>query len=90
MADIVSEAREQVLAEYPNISGTGGELYPPVRAEACWRDFWHFLGCITYGIAGNTAEFTSDEGLHNMNLLYFVERASSAFFKRVQCVSFDR
>ncbi|MEG3841128.1 phycobilisome protein [Microcoleus sp. herbarium14] len=69
-ADIVSEAREQVLAEYPNISEPGGELYPPARAEACWRDFWHFLRCITYGIAANTAEFTSDEGLHNMNLLY--------------------
>ncbi|MEG3859937.1 phycobilisome protein [Microcoleus sp. herbarium12] len=69
-ADIVSEAREQVLAAYPNISEPGGELYPAARAEACWRDFWHFLRCITYGIAGNTADFTSEEGLHNMNLLY--------------------
>lgn len=69
-ADIVSEAREQVLAEYPNIAQPGGDLYPPARAEACWRDFWHFLRCITYGIAGNTPEFTSDEGLHYMNLLY--------------------
>ncbi|MBE9123346.1 phycobilisome protein [Tychonema sp. LEGE 07199] len=69
-ADIVSEAREQVLAAYPNISEPGGDLYPPARAEACWRDFWHFLRCITYGIAGNTPEFTSDKGLHNMNLLY--------------------
>ena len=69
-ADIVSEAREQVLAEYPNIAEPGGDLYPPARAEACWRDFWHFLRCITYGIAGNCAEFTSDEGLRYMNLLY--------------------
>jgi Phycobilisome protein len=69
-ADIVSEAREQVLAQYPNIAEPGGELYPPARAEACWRDFWHFLRCITYGIAGNCTEFTSDEGLRYMNLLY--------------------
>ena len=69
-ADIVSEARAQVLATYPNISEPGGELYPPARAEACWRDFWHFLRCITYGIAGNCPDFTSDEGLHYMNLLY--------------------
>mgnify|MGYP005609316471 FL=1 len=68
--DIVSEAREQVLAQYPNIAEPGGDLYPPARAEACWRDFWHFLRCITYGIAGNCAEFTSDEGLRYMNLLY--------------------
>jgi hypothetical protein len=69
-ADIVSEAREQVLAEYPNIAQPGGELYPPARAEACWRDFWHFLRCITYGIAGNRPDFTSDQGLQYMNLLY--------------------
>jgi hypothetical protein len=69
-ADIVSEAREKVLAQFPNITQPGGELYPPARAEACWRDFWHFLRCITYGIAGNRPDFTSDEGLHYMNLLY--------------------
>lgn len=69
-ADIVSEAREKVLAAYPNIAQPGGELYPPARAQACWRDFWHFLRCITYGIAGNRPDFTSDEGLHYMNLLY--------------------
>ncbi|MGL5058727.1 MAG: phycobilisome protein [Microcoleus sp.] len=69
-ADIVSEAREKVLAAYPDIAQPGGELYPPARAEACWRDFWHFLRCITYGIAGNRPDFTSDEGLHYMNLLY--------------------
>lgn len=69
-AEIVSEAREQVLAAYPNISQPGGELYPPARAEACWRDFWHFLRCITYGIAAEQTVFTSDGGLHYMNLLY--------------------
>ncbi|MGD1809761.1 phycobilisome protein [Dapis sp. BLCC M126] len=69
-AEIVDEAREKVLATYPNITAEGGDLYPPVRAEACWRDFWHFLRCITYGIAGNNTEFTSQEGLHYMNLLY--------------------
>ncbi|OZH51443.1 phycobilisome protein [Hydrocoleum sp. CS-953] len=69
-AEIVDEAREKVLATYPNITAEGGELYPPTRAEACWRDFWHFLRCITYGIAGNNTEFTSKEGLYYMNLLY--------------------
>lgn len=69
-AEIVDEAREKVLETYPNITAEGGDLYPPARAEACWRDFWHFLRCITYGIAGNSTEFTSAEGLHYMNLLY--------------------
>ena len=67
---IVNYAREQVLATYPQITELGGGLYPPERAEACWRDFWHFLRCITYGIAGNSSQFTSLEGLQNMDLLY--------------------
>ncbi len=68
--EIVNEAREKVLTTYPNITAEGGDLYPPIRAEACWRDFWHFLRCISYGIAGNNIEFTSEEGLYYMNLLY--------------------
>lgn len=69
-AEIVAEAREQVLAEYPEITQPGGSLYPPARAENCWRDFWHFLRCITYGIAGGSTQYTSPEGLHYMQLLY--------------------
>ena len=70
VTEIVNEAREQVLANYPDIVKPGGGLYPPERADACWRDFWHFLRCITYGIAGHSTQFTSAEGLHHMNLLY--------------------
>lgn len=69
-AEIVDEAREQVLTTYPEIIQPGGGLYPPERAQACWRDFWHFLRCITYGIAGGHAEYTNPTGLHYMNLLY--------------------
>lgn len=68
--EIVSKARAKVLAEFPGITEKGGDLYPPVRAENCWRDFWHFLRSITYGIAGNQPEFTSAEGLQAMELLY--------------------
>jgi allophycocyanin-B len=67
---IVALARKEVLAQYPNISEPGGDLYPPARAEACWRDFWHFLRCVTYGIAGRSLQFTSTEGLHHMEELY--------------------
>lgn len=67
---LVAKAREQVLNTYPQITQPGGGLYPAERAEACWRDFWHFLRCITYGIAGNNTNFTSTEGLENMRLLY--------------------
>ncbi len=69
-AEIVDQARKEVLIKFPQITQSGGGLYPPIRAEACWRDFWHFLRCISYGVAGKITNFTSEEGLKNMELLY--------------------
>ena len=46
--ELVANTRELVLVKFPQITEPKGELYPPERAEACWRDFWHFLRCITY------------------------------------------
>jgi hypothetical protein len=68
--DIVDEARLQVLQTFPAITEPGGGLYPALRAEACWRDFWHFLRCISYGVAGQRTDFTSANGLHHMQRLY--------------------
>ncbi len=70
VSEIIDEAREQVLINYPDITSPGGSLYPPERAAACWRDFWHFLRCITYGIVGQQTQYTSSEGLNYMKLLY--------------------
>lgn len=69
-AAIVDEARAGLLQAFPGISEPGGGLYPPMRAEACWRDFWHFLRCITYGIAGQHDHYTSTSGLVAMEQLY--------------------
>jgi hypothetical protein len=68
--EIIDQARSVVLERFPNITQPGGALYPPKRAENCWRDFWHFLRCIHYGIAGKCDQYTSSEGLHYMDLLY--------------------
>ncbi len=68
--EIVDEARSGVLTAFPTLIEPGGGLYPPIRAESCWRDFWHFLRCITYGMAGQRTDYTSVEGLHYMQLLY--------------------
>lgn len=70
VSEIVDEARAGVLQTFPDITQPGGGLYPAARADACWRDFWHFLRCITYGIAGQHTDYTSAEGLHYMQLLY--------------------
>ena len=69
-ADIVDEARADVLQAFPGILEPGGGLYPAMRAEACWRDFWQFLRCITYGIAGGHTQYTSESGLAAMEQLY--------------------
>jgi Phycobilisome protein len=69
-AEIIDDARAQVLKEFPTITQPGGGLYPPERAEACWRDFWHFLRCVTYGIAGARVDYISDTGCQYMELLY--------------------
>jgi len=70
VTEIINEAREQVLTTFPDITSPGGSLYPSERTAACWRDFWHFERCITYGIAGQHVEYTCSEGLHYMELLY--------------------
>lgn len=69
-ADIVDEARADVLQAFPGILEPGGGLYPTLRGDACWRDFWHFLRCITYGIAGQNSHYTSPVGLAAMKQLY--------------------
>lgn len=68
--EIVTDARKLVLVQHPGITEPGGALYPEFRAKACWRDFWQFLRCITYGIATGSTEFTSEPGLAAMNELY--------------------
>lgn len=70
VVEIVDEARAGVLTQFPHILEPGGGLYPPERGEACWRDFWHYLRPITYGIAGGQSEYTSVVGLASMQTLY--------------------
>jgi Phycobilisome protein len=69
-AQIVDEARGEVLLRFPSILSPGGGLYPPERANACWRDFWQFLRCISYGIAAGQGSYTSEAGLGYMRQLY--------------------
>jgi Phycobilisome protein len=70
VVEIVDEARSSVLAQFPAIDKPGGSLYPAERAEACWRDFWHYLRPVTYGLAGGRSDYTSIEGFRNMQSLY--------------------
>ena len=69
VVEIVDEARTHLYIQFPHIAEPGGGLYPPERAEACWRDFWHYLRPISYGLAGGNAEYTSAEGLKNISAM---------------------
>ena len=69
-SEIVTDARGQVLGQFPGITDPGGALYPQMRADACWRDFWQFLRCVSYGGAGNNSAYLRQEGLGYMALLY--------------------
>jgi Phycobilisome protein len=69
-AAIVDEARIEVLRQFPGILEPGGGLYPAARSEACWRDFWQFLRCVSYGIAGQQTHYLSAPGLAAMAQLY--------------------
>ncbi|MEL6494674.1 MAG: phycobilisome protein [Cyanobacteria bacterium J06623_7] len=68
--EIIANARAVVLDANPGITEPGGGLYPPMRAEACWRDFWHFLRCVSYGVGGQRQDYLSDRGLGYMEQLY--------------------
>jgi len=70
IAAILSDSRVGILAQFPTIAEPGGHLYPPVRAESCGRDLWHYLRCISYAIAADQPRFTSDAGLRHLELLY--------------------
>jgi hypothetical protein len=70
VVEIVDEARAEVLNQFPQITAPGGGLYPAERADACWRDFWHYLRPITYGLAGGESEYLNAEGMKYMELLY--------------------
>ncbi len=67
---LVDQARADVLETFPGITAPNGRLFPELRAEACWRDFWQFLRCVSYGVAAQRTDYTDATGLHYMEQLY--------------------
>lgn len=67
---LVARARSQLLQEQPELIQPGGGLYPPFRADACWRDLWQFLRCVLYGSASGIVDFTAPRGMEALALLY--------------------
>ena len=67
---VIDKARRQLLAQQPELTLAGGELYPEPRAEACWRDCQQFLRVIIYGVACDCTEITDMAGMSALRLLY--------------------
>jgi hypothetical protein len=58
------------MAQQPQLTAPGGALHPEERAEACWRDCWHFLRVLIYAIASGRSAFTDPEGMTALRKLY--------------------
>jgi hypothetical protein len=67
---IVASAKSRLLREDPGLVLPGGALYPEARAEACWRDCWHFLRVTIYAVATGRPAFTHPPGVKGLGNLY--------------------
>ena len=69
-SDLVDQARADLLREQPQLIEPGGQLFPQERAEACWRDCFHFLRVSIYATALGRADFTDPDGMQCLAELY--------------------
>jgi Phycobilisome protein len=67
---IITSAKNQLLEKDPSLNQPGGALYPEARAEACWRDCWHFLRVTIYAVAAGRPAFTHPGGVRGLSNLY--------------------
>ena len=69
-SDLVDQARSDLLKQQPQLVQPGGKLFPQERAEACWRDCFHFLRISIYGTALGRSEITDSNGMQCLAELY--------------------
>ena len=70
VSGLVDQARAELLSEQPELVQPGGKLFPQERADACWRDCFHFLRVSIYGTALGRADFTDRDGMQCLAELY--------------------
>ena len=68
--ELVNQSRSALLSDEPDLVKPGGKLHPQDRADACWRDCFHFLRVSLYGIALKRTEITEREGMVALAELY--------------------
>ncbi|CAI8154721.1 MAG: phycobilisome polypeptide [Prochlorococcus sp.] len=67
---LVDQAKQTLLAHQPELIRPGGALFPSQRAEACWRDCYHFLRVCCYAVATAQPKLTDPEGMEGLKDLY--------------------
>ena len=67
---LVDQARHDLLEAQPHLVKPSGALYPEHRAEACWRDCFHFLRVCCYAVAVARPKFTNPQGMVALGELY--------------------
>ncbi|WP_041426332.1 hypothetical protein [Synechococcus sp. CC9311] len=70
LPELINNAKETLIRKIPNITEPGGSLYPKERAEACWRDCFHFARISIYGTAAGYTNITDKEGVKAIQELY--------------------
>ena len=70
LPSLINEAKAILLRKQPEITEKGGSLYPKERAEACWRDCFHFARISIYGTAAGNTNITDKQGLQAVQELY--------------------
>jgi hypothetical protein len=72
LPSLINEAKAILLRKQPEITEKGGSLYPKERAEACWRDCFHFARISIYGTAAGNTNITDKEGVKAVQELYSI------------------
>ena len=72
LPSLINEAKAILLRKQPEITEKAGSLYPKERAEACWRDCFHFARISIYGTAVGETDITDKEGLKAVHELYSI------------------
>ena len=67
---LVDASKQALLRKQPDLVAPGGALYPEDRAEACWRDCYHFLRVSCYGAACAESRICDPEGMAALGELY--------------------
>tara|TARA_B100001063_G_scaffold70093_1_gene64127 strand:- start:3117 stop:3743 length:627 start_codon:yes stop_codon:yes gene_type:complete len=70
VSHLVDQSRADLLSEQPELVQPGGKLFPQLRAEACWRDCFHFLRVSIYGSALRRTDVTDSDGMRCLAELY--------------------